>query len=36
MTVFHRSRYSQNGVPFRCSWWQIGDRIFRYRELPGR
>lgn len=31
--MFHRSRFETlDGERVRCSWWQFGDRIFRYRE----
>lgn len=31
--MFHRTEFTKsNGHRVRCSWWQFGDRIFRYRE----
>lgn len=33
--MFHRSRFTRpGGQRFRCSWWQLRDRIFRYRQYP--
>lgn len=34
MLRYHRAVYHLDGVPFRTSWWQMGDRIFRHRTLP--
>jgi hypothetical protein len=35
MIVFHRSQYHTvpGGKFVRCSWWQFGSKIFRYREF---
>jgi hypothetical protein len=29
---YHRSRYAVGGKNVRASWWQLGSRIFRFRE----
>jgi hypothetical protein len=36
--MFRRTQFTRlDGQRFRCSWWQFGSRIFRYREyLEGR
>jgi hypothetical protein len=31
--MFHRTTFAKSdGRRYRCSWWQLGDRIFQYRE----
>jgi len=33
MIKFHRTRYEVPGKGvFRASWWQLGDRVWRFRE----
>lgn len=31
MLRFHRTTYELNGRWMKCSWWQLGDRIYRHR-----
>lgn len=33
MSGFHRTQYRAGGVGYRASWFQIGSRIFRFREV---
>jgi hypothetical protein len=33
---FHITRYRREDREYRASWFQIGSRILRYREVPGR
>lgn len=34
LSGFHRTRYRREGAGYLASWFQIGSRILRYREVP--